>query len=426
MARGTAMLAPTADEACARFLKAAPGKKVVACAPLDISDIPLRVPFDEPHWAIAFEDPEPEKFVQDVDPIAKVTRLVREELKTMVERPESVLTGEIEVDVRCPGCDEIVHLEIPPERVVRRPGFGPFLYSRCPRCEAELVKPKAAPRDQWTIRPPRRRVAPVNPPRSPGAGVGERRACVFCGAEDRKISKEHLWSKWMRAYVDGSDGGPTPKTRVLANKGGRVKASQTWPEAPFGQEISGPCKICNQGWMERVEDDARPFLIPMLENCVVELRPEAQRSVARWATLKLLIAHLGHAADKQTIPTSRYRQFFIDRLLPLGARIWIGRYDGSGAWPTAYNYLELFVTQNGGVEPPSPNGYLAGFSIGYLAFFYWGHEQRYGPIPDVTAVADYLVPIWPATGKVSWPPKGLLDGDGIPYVMSRFPTDRWN
>lgn len=42
-------MAPTADEACARFLKAAPGKKVVACAPLDISDIPLRVPFDEPH-----------------------------------------------------------------------------------------------------------------------------------------------------------------------------------------------------------------------------------------------------------------------------------------------------------------------------------------------------------------------------------------
>jgi len=52
--------------------------------------------------------------------------------------------------------------------------------------------------------------------------------------------------------------------------------------------------------MERLEDDARPFLIPMLENNVVQLRPEAQRAVARWATLKLLIAHLGHTADKET------------------------------------------------------------------------------------------------------------------------------
>jgi len=69
--------------------------------------------------------------------------------------------------------------------------------------------------------------------------------------------------------------------------------------------------------------------------------------------------------------------------MPVGARIWAARYDGSGAWPTAYHYLELFITQNGGIEPPSPNGYLAGFSVGYLAFFYWGHEQRYGPIRDV-------------------------------------------
>jgi hypothetical protein len=425
MARGIGILAPDAETARERFLAEAPDRKVIAVTSLDISDIPLRVPFDEPYWAVAFEDPDPDKFLQDADPIAKATRDVREGLQTMVADPEALTTGMVEGNVVCPGCGETVHLELPPEDLVRRPDFGPFLYTRCPECRADLVGPKGPGRIDWRVRPAPAQISHVDAPAALGRGRGERRACVFCGAEDRKISKEHLWSKWMATYVDPSGGTANRKSRILSTKTGQVKGSKSWPEAAFGQEVSGPCKLCNEGWMEQVEDEARPFLIPMLEDRKTELRPEGQRAVVRWATLKLLAAHLGHPADKQSIPAARFRQFFIDRSLPPGARVWIGRYDGTGTWPTHYRYLELFVSENGGTEPDISNGYLAGFSVGHLAFFYWGHELRQGPLPDVSRVAAYLAPVWPATGTARWPPEQSLDGDGMRFVMERFPVDRW-
>jgi len=31
-----------------------------------------------------------------------------------------------------------------------------------------------------------------------------RRACIFCGRDDRKISGEHVWPKWIRALFSGT------------------------------------------------------------------------------------------------------------------------------------------------------------------------------------------------------------------------------
>jgi hypothetical protein len=134
MARGIGILAPDAGTARERFLAEAPDREVIDVVPLDISDIPLRVPFDEPYWAVAFEDPDPDKFIQDADPIAKATRDVREGLQTMVADPEALTTGMVEGNVPCPGCGETVHLDLPPDDLVRRPDFGPLLQARCPEC----------------------------------------------------------------------------------------------------------------------------------------------------------------------------------------------------------------------------------------------------------------------------------------------------
>jgi hypothetical protein len=424
MARGIGILAPDAETARERFLAEAPDRNVIAVVPLDISDIPLRVPFSEPYWVVAFEDPDPDRFLQDADPIAKATRDVRELLQAMVADPMAMVSGQVEGNVSCPECGETVHLELPPDDLIRRPGFGSFLYTQCPSCHVELMGPKRARPIPWQARPhhyPRS----LEPRRDLGRGRGDRRACVFCDAENQKISKEHLWSKWMSAHVEPAGSGPTTKSRIVATKTGRVERSQTWLESAFGQEISGPCKRCNEGWMERIEADARPFLIPMLEDRQVNLGPEAQRAVARWATLKLLVAHLGHPGQEQHFPADRFRTFFIDRSLSANARVWIARYGGAGAWPTDHSYLELSVTEHGGPEPQTPNAYLAGFSVGHLAFFYWGHELPDGPVPDVGRVERYLASVWPATGTVSWPPRDSLDGDGIRFVMDRFPVDRW-
>jgi hypothetical protein len=80
---------------------------------------------------------------------------------------------------------------------------------------------------------------------------------------------------------------------------------------------------------------------------------------------------------------------------------------------------------NGRAEPQAPNGYLSGFSVGHLAFFYWGHELRRSPRADVSQVEPYLSPVWPATGVVKWPPPRLLEADGVDFVTTRFPIKGW-
>lgn len=172
----------------------------------------------------------------------------------------------------------------------------------------------------------------------------------------------------MREHVEASSGGTSSRIHVKDRI--KVASKDEIPIGGFNREISGPCKRCNETWMNELEREAAPTLIPMLHNEKVELRPEEQRAVARWATLKLLIAQELHPSLERIIDPSRYRQFYVDRSLPTGAQIWLGRYSSAGPWPTNYRFQALFMTMHGQDETPLPNAYLAGFTIGYLAFVY--------------------------------------------------------
>lgn len=77
MARSISTVGATETEAIQSVLKRHPELKIVACERIDLSDIPLRIPIETPHWIVVFEDPDPSKFVQDANSIAKVTAEVR-------------------------------------------------------------------------------------------------------------------------------------------------------------------------------------------------------------------------------------------------------------------------------------------------------------------------------------------------------------
>ncbi len=177
--------------------------------------------------------------------------------------------------------------------------------------------------------------------------------------------------------------------------------------------------------MGDLESEAASLLIPMLHNEEVALRPEEQRIVARWATLKLLVAQEAHPKMQRSISHDRYRSFYADRSLPIGAQVWLARYNGEGSWPTAYQYRELFVSMEGAAEPARPNAYLAGFSIGYLAFLYWGHEINRGPMADISQVESHLTQVWPATGVAKWPPAEPLNADGLRFVLDHISVEGW-
>jgi hypothetical protein len=346
VARGISTVGTTEAEAIQSVLDGNPELEIVACERIDLSDIPLQTPVETPHWVVVFEDADPSKFVQDADPIAKVTAEVRHSYELMASDPHSMPTAVIEGPFTCPSCLAEVNLTLPPDGAQRRFPPGAKVFAECPECGTKLFRRRGAARDEWQ-RDDRLKsdFSRIEEPQPPGQGLGERRACIFCGVEDRKISKEHLWSKWIREHVEASSGATSSRLHVKD----RIKIAKRdeIPIGGFDREIAGPCKPCNETWMSELEGEVAPILIPMLHNETVELRPEEQRTVARWATLKLLVAQELHPSLERIIDPSRYRQFYVDRSLPTGAQVWLGRYSGAGPWPTNYRFQALFMTMHG-------------------------------------------------------------------------------
>jgi hypothetical protein len=176
--------------------------------------------------------------------------------------------------------------------------------------------------------------------------------------------------------------------------------------------------------MEALESAARPILVPMLEDKTVVLDAIQQSTLAKWATLRVLMAQHAHPPGMRAIPDASYHRFYRSLALPVGAQVWTGRYGGAGGWPTDYHHLELFASGPTRPEPPSPNVYTSAFSVGYVAFLYWGHEIEDGPIIDIGRdLSRWWLPVWPVGGPIDWPPTGVLGADGLEASIRKLPVD---
>lgn len=250
----------------------------------------------------------------------------------------------------------------------------------------------------------------------------DRKGCVFCGATNRKITKQHVWGNWLRKVLDVGDE-KIEYRRGVVDRTGEHTHADTWETIPLDLQVRIVCDQCNQGWMEDLEYAVRPILTPLLQNESRELDADEQHTLVKWATLTVLMAQYAHPLEKRAIPPEQYRRFYGSGAiaLPLGAQTWLGRYDGSDQWPTSYYHVAAHFSR-GGPPPDFPNAYFVAFSVGYVAFFYIGHNIKDGPVYDPgDAIRPYLVPIWPITGRARWPPEGLLGKGGLEKVLTSVP-----
>jgi hypothetical protein len=139
-------------------------------------------------------------------------------------------------------------------------------------------------------------------------------------------------------HVELGEGPPVGRSRTHA-RGEQMLSHVEWREAPFDWQVKAPCKPCNEGWMEALEGQAREVLPPMLDDTRVVLDAVQQHTLAKWATLRVLMGQHGHPPGMRAIP-------------------------------------ETNSPDHG--EPDRPNAYVVGFTVGYVAFLYWGHEIEDG------------------------------------------------
>jgi hypothetical protein len=108
--------------------------------------------------------------------------------------------------------------------------------------------------------------------------------CRFCGATDRKITKEHVWPEWLEDFVPPTSG------PGLAHRWSSGDGHQSWKQQMLSATVRMFCEPCNTGWMSDIEAEAKYIVGPMVQGIPTTLDTAAQRAVANWTVLKGLVA----------------------------------------------------------------------------------------------------------------------------------------
>jgi hypothetical protein len=261
--------------------------------------------------------------------------------------------------------------------------------------------------------------------------------CIFCGAS--QLNGEHIFPRWshtflpprsMRKYhVMRVDAQLTQSDRFLIKRAGDIR---DW-------KVVCVCeKTCNNGWMrERVENVARPVMIPLIEGDrflrgeTTRIPPHQQKIIATWAVLKAIIAEYD---SHSWVTTHHTQRKYLRRMIappPHGWAVWIGPYLRVN-WPTHWGsapFLYLSPKQEArrgsNVMATYYNSHASTQVIGKLLI----HVIR-SPAHDFIERWRFTLPesgslfrIWPPSDfSINWPGQFMNDRDAD-YVASALYND---
>jgi hypothetical protein len=245
--------------------------------------------------------------------------------------------------------------------------------------------------------------------------------CIFCG-EFAHLTKEHIWGDWIRAYVPADANkhsirdveiikGGTPDKITITNRTGSA----------IGSRRKIVCATCNNTWMSRLQNKAKPYLIPLLEGRQTALGVEAFKAIAAWATMVTMTAEYQLNSAGKIAVSQDDRALLKKTEGPIPEWfVWIGHYRG-GKWRHQWTHTSLPIV--GGEQLPSadfvytplPNTQTTTFVVGEL----YVHTMR-SLYPDLcgnwhwlgTRLRYNLIPIWPIRHEfIVWPFHVLSDAD---------------
>jgi hypothetical protein len=253
--------------------------------------------------------------------------------------------------------------------------------------------------------------------------------CIFCGSK-AKLTKEHIWPKWLRGSIRGGD---TAHRIVIERLGQRRKT--VVHEKAASITVKAVCKACNDGWMSDLEQEAMRVVEPLVSGA---LRPETPQITIAAADRQVLASWI----FKTAVCMWAYDRGDVTELPPdldhprLHAQppptccVWIGAYveeDHLGgaydAWIDEFNGAQLD-------DDPIPPGYHAALGAGRLVAVVAGHAwspTRVQPVLSdapgpIGPLRDALVAVWPSDGHdIHWPPANRYTNRALADLGSQLP-----
>jgi len=107
--------------------------------------------------------------------------------------------------------------------------------------------------------------------------------CIFCGIRYAN-SKEDYWPKWLQPYLKK----PSTHTLFVTRGSEPYKINARVRGAPTEQTIEVVCKLCNNGWMSRIQNAASAHLKPY-STVGRTMSQTVQEVIATWATMFTMV-----------------------------------------------------------------------------------------------------------------------------------------
>lgn len=243
---------------------------------------------------------------------------------------------------------------------------------------------------------------------------GSTKACVFCGKVGVKLTKEHVYPRWLSRLIESRAIGPivystTSRKAIRTTKG-------------FDLTLRDVCESCNSGWLHDLERSFRAVMSdPILGDEQIRAFPQSvQLVIATWAVKTWLLAEHGWSSmRKQGIDMQPdvLRYMRENNQPPQTAVVWLGRFD-----PGPEGAVGTIRTQDV-LDPTSGEawGVFGIFTIGWvLLIIYMPTSPPDAPPPDevfgirISGMQLFLDQIWPhEVEEVRWPPMGVLSNDSL-------------
>jgi hypothetical protein len=250
--------------------------------------------------------------------------------------------------------------------------------------------------------------------------------CRFCD-RDGALTDEDLVPKWggrvLRAVANGRVD-VVLSTRQLDRDGKTTLRHAHERRQTFSAvKLPGVCETCNNGWMSRIENDAKPFLEPMVRDIRTGIPRRSLVVVARWLALKTLVADLVEHSHHTATPDD-YHAFFADPDSPGGFEAFLGRVDLKGA-QQSYFYLQphLAAQARDGLRVNEPISLQFDLSMGPLwaqALYVRLGARKY-PRGGSRPTSPWWARLWPQSEEANWPPPRSFTLEMLPEGISNFP-----
>ena len=171
--------------------------------------------------------------------------------------------------------------------------------------------------------------------------------------------------------------------------------------------------------MSRLEQAAKPILVPLMKGERMTLTPDEQGVVAKWFTKTIMAYDINAKRTRDSYFRLDERVALMSCLsVPDDTSIFLARYKGSaGHIITKESHLG-----NPDKHLPQMEGYVPTVVIKHLALQLFSFRRAKEPflgfdIPDWRVAS---VQIWPIEGTINWPPLFTLDDKGLDDFASRW------